>query len=87
MVEFFGGKIKEKLPISYGIGSFLVRGTGLEPVTPCTSTGSFSSRSKMELLGAMRNASAPFLPFTLVIWHACCDACPYCPMYGAPYPC
>ena len=38
MVEFFGDKSKEKLPISYGIGSFLVRGTGLEPVTPCTSS-------------------------------------------------
>ena len=37
MVELFGGKSKEKLPISYKTGSFLVRGTGLEPVTPCTS--------------------------------------------------
>ena len=37
MVELFGGKSKEKIPISYKTGSFLVRGTGLEPVTPCTS--------------------------------------------------
>ena len=37
MTELFCDKSKEKLPISYGIGSFLVRGTGLEPVTPCTS--------------------------------------------------
>ena len=38
MAELFCGKIKEKLPISYETGSFLVRGTGLEPVTPCTSS-------------------------------------------------
>ena len=38
MVELFGSKSKEKLPISYKTGSFLVRGTGLEPVTPCTSS-------------------------------------------------
>ena len=37
MAELFCGKSKEKLPISYETGSFLVRGTGLEPVTPCTS--------------------------------------------------
>nr|DAK91141.1 MAG TPA: hypothetical protein [Caudoviricetes sp.] len=37
MAELFGGKSKEKVPVSHETGTFLVRGTGLEPVTPCTS--------------------------------------------------
>nr|DAL98310.1 MAG TPA: hypothetical protein [Caudoviricetes sp.] len=37
MLELFCGKSKEKVPVSCETGTFLVRGTGLEPVTPCTS--------------------------------------------------
>nr|DAE92296.1 MAG TPA: hypothetical protein [Siphoviridae sp. ctFBb37] len=37
MLELFCGKNKEKVPVSHESGTFLVRGTGLEPVTPCTS--------------------------------------------------
>ena len=50
MAELFCGKSKEKLPISYETGSFLVHGTGLEPVTPCTSI-----IAKQQTNGIVRN--------------------------------
>ena len=42
--------------------------------------GSFSSSSNTELSAAILNASAPFLPFTLITWHLCgiCAPVPIC---------